>query len=141
MDHPFNQTALHDPQKLIIVADKIGQWCIQRHIQAIAGRGVSGIVPAAVVSAAYGLDLIIVRKPREDKHTTLNAQGPLKEVESYVIVDDLIDSGLTIRRIIAAMGNRQPEAILLYCVQNPAPFDNIPVVAVTPTEDHLSEVD
>lgn len=71
--------------------------------QAVAFRGVSGAMIAPIVAYKLGLNPIGIRKPNESCHSgttkaRLTLDGHL--VERYVIVDDFITSGDTVRRII-----------------------------------------
>lgn len=65
---------------------------------AIAFRGASGALVAPAVAARLHKSLILVRKPEENAHSRMLVEGPT-EIVRYVIVDDLIISGATIREI------------------------------------------
>lgn len=67
--------------------------------EAIAFRGSSGAALAFVASAELGVPLLHVRKPRDDSHSGLAVEGAT-DAKSYVIVDDFVSSGETIREIV-----------------------------------------
>jgi adenine/guanine phosphoribosyltransferase-like PRPP-binding protein len=74
----------------------------QLQIDAIACCGVSGITIAAPVAIRLKKQLIIVRKQEENSHASFKVEGLIKgKVFSYLIVDDLIESGRTCRNIIS----------------------------------------
>ena len=68
---------------------------------AIAFRGVSGAAIAFPVSALTGLHLICVRKERNSHGNRV--EGPSRSIKRYVILDDFISSGETIRAIYGAV--------------------------------------
>jgi len=89
------------------------------HDDAIAFRGQSGASVAFPVSALTGIPLAHVRKPECSSHVGGNRQvvgnsSPIR----YVIVDDFIDTGDTIRAIYEGIHREFPAArcvgILLY---------------------------
>lgn len=65
---------------------------------AIAFRGMSGCLLAAPLAYLTGKTLIMVRKP-EQSHTSLIVEGD-KAAKTYVIVDDFISSGQTVKIIV-----------------------------------------
>ena len=69
---------------------------------AIACRGTSGLAIAPIICYKLNKQLIIVRKPKEDEssHTSEKVEGLPKEGVKYIVVDDLISSGNTMRAII-----------------------------------------
>lgn len=70
----------------------------------IACRGVSGILPAGIVGFLLNKPISVIRKPGENNHSGLDVEG--KHYASYVIIDDLIASGDTIRDTISRMKKR-----------------------------------
>lgn len=72
---------------------------------AVAFRGMSGAVVAPGVAQRLNKDLIVVRKPHEINHSNMGVEGV--ECKAYVIIDDFIDSGTTIKEIRRAV--RQEE--------------------------------
>ncbi len=117
MEHPSWERKIHNPKSLAALADQIGKWCKENDVDALAVCGVSGLVPASVVSAIYGINLIAVRKEKDNTHG-YKVQGP-EYVGRWIILDDLIESGKTMDYILATMREYEPSlpppfAILLY---------------------------
>lgn len=134
MYHPLYGHTLHNPQLLTKAADKVGRWCKERSIKAVACRGVSGIVVASVASALYDLDLIVVRKPEEHARTQVLVQGPDSHNLNYVIVDDFVSTGATIRKIIEGIALVEPSArclcVLTYdqLMNSPTSTAGVPII-------------
>lgn len=76
----------------------------------IVCSGVSGIVFAVQLAQRMGRKVAIVRKDGDGTHSTnkIEANCFPNEIGKYIIVDDLIDSGKTIDRIVAAMKKHAP---------------------------------
>lgn len=90
-----------------------------KSFEAIAFRGMSGAVVAPLLAYSMNKSLIMVRKP-EDKyssHATLPVEGDINAA-NYIIVDDCVATGRTIRTILAEVEIFAPEAqcigVLLY---------------------------
>lgn len=66
----------------------------------IACRGVSGVAIAAPIALRLKKGLIVVRKPEDDCHGSFKVEGVPDEQFSYLIVDDLIETGTTIVKIV-----------------------------------------
>lgn len=75
---------------------------------AIACRGVSGMLIAPIVAMRLNKTLIVVRKG-EPTHSTYAVEGD-HGAQRYIILDDFIDSGDTIREIGASVHNANPSA-------------------------------
>lgn len=79
-------------------------------LEAIAVRGFSGTIVGSIVAHEMGLPMFIVRKPKEDEphHSDAAVEGPLhwSPLARYVIVDDFVASGNTLRAIVRGVGNR-----------------------------------
>lgn len=97
----------HDSQYFpaVVHADKrrtAVEWMVERlkHVRfdAVAVTGVSGISMGAIVAYEMNKSLVVVRKEKEESHSYYKIEGPLEA--SYVIVDDLVASGATIKRIV-----------------------------------------
>lgn len=71
----------------------------------IAVRGMSGATIGAILAYLLKKDLIIVRKSDHDTHSTYNPEGRL-DGSPYIIVDDLISSGYTMRAILNKIKSR-----------------------------------
>lgn len=133
MEHNSWHNAVHDQAHLIRVAEFTGNFCKRHNIKTVACMGVSGIAPSAVASALFNLNLVIARKVGEQTHASRSIQGPnspLSDLLPYIILDDLIDSGGTVRSIISKMDGRKPEYILLYAQTAKSLFEEVPVVAI-----------
>ncbi len=80
---------------------------------AIAFRGLSGAVVAPLVALKLRKTLIAVRKTKS--HGLGPVAGDLA-ARSYIIVDDLISSGTTVRKIVKALKCREAECkgVVLY---------------------------
>lgn len=77
----------------------------------IAMTGLSGILVGAIVAHETGRPFVVIRKQGEQSHG--------KEVEGYVfkeyvIVDDFIDTGSSMERIMNALSDRKCLAIFVY---------------------------
>ena len=64
----------------------------------IVCTGYSGMVIAPIVAYAINKPLLIVRKDGESAHSCLKVMGQLGD--RYVIVDDFVCTGATVKRII-----------------------------------------
>jgi len=69
---------------------------------AIAFSGMSGALMASIIADRTGKGLIMVRKKRDDSHSSFFVESTAykKDTVKYVIIDDLISSGDTIHRIM-----------------------------------------
>lgn len=84
------------------ITDKMITLQVEVPFQAIAFRGASGAAMAYPISAQLNIPLIYVRKPRELSHG-LSIEGTNKNITKYIIVDDFIETGKTIKEIIKAI--------------------------------------
>lgn len=95
-------------------------------IKAIAASGNSGVPVAAAAAFASGLALTVVRKKNEPlTHSATRVTGYIGPGK-YIIVDDLISSGATMRHVVTSIdefrseevpsgaGYLEPAAIVLY---------------------------
>ena len=111
------------------------------NFDAIAFRGTSGAAMAYPISVATGIPLICVRKVKERSHGRPVEGSHKFEVKSYLIVDDFIESGNTIDKIIDAINHEIPwfegadvpcVGILLYAIyRKRKAYNNIPIFSVT----------
>lgn len=76
--------------------------------EAVAVRGFSGATVGAILAHALGKALIIVRKHGEPTHATDSVEGALDwdPLARYLIIDDFVSSGATVRAIREAIGSR-----------------------------------
>jgi len=67
--------------------------------------GISGIVFGLPLARKMGRKIVIVRKDGDGTHSTNRVESDCfaNEVGNYIIVDDLIDSGATLERILKEM--------------------------------------
>jgi orotate phosphoribosyltransferase-like protein len=95
-----------------------------RHTEfdAIVVSGLSGIIPGAIVANRLAKQLIVVRKEDEKTHGT-DIEGVGERGEDfklgtpYIVLDDFIAGGSTMRRIYGAMrglGHAMPVYTVLY---------------------------
>jgi adenine/guanine phosphoribosyltransferase-like PRPP-binding protein len=81
---------------------------------AIAFRGMSGALVAAPLALAIKKTLIMVRKPEDEKarHSTRAVEGD-RGAQSFVIVDDFVSSGTTMKTMLRAIKKFNPEAVCI----------------------------
>lgn len=97
----WNRSAAN-PVALEDTVDRLVQWLKKSDLdfEAIAVSGVSGLVVGGALSYATGIPLVVVRKSGDKKHSDFSVESSLVGDFKYVILDDLISSGSTIKRII-----------------------------------------
>lgn len=107
-------------------SQEIVAWAVkhirEHQIQAIAGRGLSGLVIAGAIGFAANVPVFAVRQDGEHAHTDRLVSGVAPEgpVERWAFVDDLIESGKTLHRTrtqVHAAGlttTAVPSLVLLY---------------------------
>jgi adenine/guanine phosphoribosyltransferase-like PRPP-binding protein len=64
----------------------------------IAFCGVSGCLIGPLLATSLKKEMIVVRKPRDDRHSSYEVEGNA-DVKNYIIVDDLISSGDTMSHV------------------------------------------
>lgn len=83
---------------------------------AIAVRGTSGLLVGPGVAAKLGTNLIIVRKPNDSSHGSVleypngfssHIKDYLNNNLNYIIIDDLVSSGTTVRLIHSTIGKNE----------------------------------
>lgn len=85
-----------------VSAMEIAKECIEAvkeagvEYDAIAFRGMSGALIAPIMAALEGKNLLMVRKDTEGSHADEMVEGEL-DPQRYIIVDDFIHSGRTMR--------------------------------------------
>jgi len=95
-----NLTPADLTKRLKKVVKKLAQIRKETNFDAIAFQGSSGAAVAYVAGIALQVPVIYVRKPKETCHGSNVESNANKQIKSYVIVDDFICSGETIKRII-----------------------------------------
>jgi orotate phosphoribosyltransferase-like protein len=83
---------------------------------AIAFRGMSGAMLAPTLALRMNKTLLMVRKGTENSHSTRPVEGD-KAARRYVIVDDLVDSGCTVRAICDEVKTFAPYALCIGVVE------------------------
>lgn len=106
VEHSSYHTTIFNPKKLKRAVSKT--VALLRKLQpklkfdAIAFRGQSGAGVAYPVSIQTGVPLVLVRK-NESSHG-YDIEGPNKIVKRYIIIDDFVSTGATVRAITRALG-------------------------------------
>jgi adenine/guanine phosphoribosyltransferase-like PRPP-binding protein len=80
-----------------------------RDFDAIAFQGMSGALIAPALALKLDKNLLMVRKQGNNTHSTYSVEGDAA-AERYVIVDDLVDTGSTVMRIIQKVAEFAPQA-------------------------------
>ncbi len=116
-EHPFNGSSYLRPafskRPLVIkgVVDSILQSGVQ--FDTIAFRGMSGALIAPSVADQLDKPLCMSRKEIDNSHSTYWCEGHAA-ICNYIIIDDLICSGDTIRALIDSIPNATCVGIFLY---------------------------
>ena len=90
------------PRKFRCMAEDVADTIMNEGVKfdAIACRGVSGLMIAAPVALLLDKPLIVVRKSIEGSHSSFMVEGYLPRRLRYIIIDDFVETGDTIRQII-----------------------------------------
>lgn len=97
LDHVFNPEKLKQVVKL--ARKKMRQIHKAHPFDTIAFTGVSGAALGFILSYDTGFPVLVVRKSGESSHASYKVEGN-HSVKRYLVVDDFIDEGNTIRRIV-----------------------------------------
>lgn len=100
-----NLQLAHVNERIPVAVEFLSQF----EFDAIAFRGMSGALVAPIIARELGKTLICVRKPDEKCHSSRLVEGD-SGARSYVIIDDFIDYGTTVRKIFTAVGEFAPQA-------------------------------
>jgi len=130
---PSHTRKVFNPKLFKKTVDRLVRWLSTPRakvlkIKALAGCGNSGVPMISAVSYATGLPIITVRKKSETEHVYHSGYDVtgFNEGGSYLIVDDLIDSGATVTRIIESISLMNPSlspcAIMLYSQEYPPTY-------------------
>lgn len=101
-----------NPRSLMVKVDQtaatIKDW-IEKNgpISHLVCTGVSGQSVAWPVGYKLGIPVCVVRKPGEDSHDADNVTGK-GNLLRYLLIDDFIRSGNTIRRVLKELDNYTP---------------------------------
>jgi orotate phosphoribosyltransferase len=127
----------------------------RKNFDAIACQGWSGALIAPILALRLNKPMIVVRKPGENPHSTYKVEGYLQSTR-YVIVDDFVRTGNTVRRIMSEIYEEQQRiryypvpqpsscyGLALYACSSPARFTSngvgLPHVWTTRDEWHREE--
>jgi len=96
----------------------------------LAVRGCSGLIMGGLLSHLLDKEVIIVRKEGEQSHafSPVSVPSNLRENGKYIILDDFVASGNTLKEIVKVVSDRFPAMKLagLYCyTQNYMPSHEI----------------
>jgi adenine/guanine phosphoribosyltransferase-like PRPP-binding protein len=107
---------LFNPTVLRRVVANCSKTVKQLKPDAIVCRGLSGISIAFAVSIATGVPVAVVRK-KDGNHSTFDVEGVIN-FKSYVVIDDLVDSGKTLKKIRQQVKSKEKDSncigVLLY---------------------------
>ncbi len=78
----------------------------------IAVRGTSGLGFGSALAYVMEKNIAVIRKSIKGCHSFNWVESPV-DVKKFLIVDDVIDSGATMRAIIRKMKSNHPHAILI----------------------------
>lgn len=106
----YLDSIFQSPLKYRRLIDKIAKRLIalkkKTTFGAIAFRGQSGAALAYPLSAQLNIPIICVRKPTEVSHGQI-IEGTERNIKKYVIIDDFMESGKTIKAILAAIDKKK----------------------------------
>ena len=103
-------TTMLTPRRAKYTARQVVKMIKERGLEfdAIACRGVSGLLIAPIVAMRLNKTLIVVRKG-EKTHSNYTVEGD-HGAKSYLILDDFIDEGGTVRSITHCIFKANPSA-------------------------------
>lgn len=102
-----------DPNEFLRTLERTVAALRTRDFDAIAFCGMSGAVLAPSVAQALGKTLLLVRKSSEVRHSSYTVEGDCG-ANTYVILDDLICTGETVRHIQRQIQTAQCVGIYTY---------------------------
>lgn len=86
---------------------------LRKHkFDSIAFTGHSGSLLAAPIALYLNKELIMVRKLRKDSHSKIPVEG-YKASKRYIIIDDLVSSGSTVKNVYKKVKKFAPKAVCL----------------------------
>lgn len=100
------QSPLRYKQRIDRIAKRITALKKKKSFGALAFRGTSGAALAYPLSAKLNIPIICVRKATEVSHG-YSIEGTQRNIRKYVIIDDFMESGRTIKAIIAAIDKKK----------------------------------
>jgi len=95
-----------EPDKMIKTITDLRQTIAASGVKfdAIACRGMSGLLVSSPLGMMMEKPVIVVRKGTSGTHSGSNVEGYLPVHLKYIIVDDFVETGATIRTIIRRIG-------------------------------------
>lgn len=102
IEAPYGWTALSPAQlsqKIQTAHEFLSNYRKKHRFDALAFSGSSGSAIAFVLSVSMGIPVIYVRKEDEVSHGQEIECNSSKEIKKYIIVDDFVCSGSTVRHI------------------------------------------
>lgn len=104
----------HNVDKFADTVDRTVEGLKDVTFDTIVFRGFSGAVVGSVVAYRLGRDWALVRKEGESTHSDRKIEGTVGA--RYVIVDDFISSGDTVKKTIAAVDAQyDAKCVGVYC--------------------------
>jgi orotate phosphoribosyltransferase len=73
------------------------------------GTGVSGAMGASLLAHAMSKKVVIIRKDSDNSHSATKLEGNLPNHGKWLFVDDLVDTGTTLRRCKKIMEGQHNE--------------------------------
>lgn len=101
----YYRSSLCNPTQLPrLIAQSVADLIqVRDAFDAIAVRGVSGLIVGPAVAAALHKQLIVVRKSLDDSHADVLTEGEPYDDYRYIVLDDFICSGDSIRAVKRAL--------------------------------------
>lgn len=96
-------------KKLQYCTMKINELKKTRKVDALAYTGSSGAAAAYVLGVALNLPVVYVRKEGEPSHGSKVESNATKSIKNYLIIDDFICSGTTVKNIVSGIANYAKE--------------------------------
>lgn len=97
------------PNELRIAIRKAKRFFKDKQFDAIVVTGVSGQMFGGPLAYTLKKPIIVVRKKKDNSHSLHSLEGVIY-CKRYFIVDDLIDTGKTIKNILGKMKEQRPLA-------------------------------
>lgn len=108
IEHAGYHSIIFSPRRLASTANRVAKKLLKLQeklkFDAIAFRGSSGSGMAFPVSMITGIPLIYVRK--EKSYHGRKIEGPDRNVRRYIILDDFMDTGKTVKAIISQIDDQ-----------------------------------
>lgn len=105
---PYLRSALVKKERNIALK-KAKTFLKEYKFDAVVGTGVSGVVFGSMLALVMSKDFVAVRKSSTSAHSSKRVEG-LDGRFKYIIIDDLIDSGATLKNIKKEMEQHRPFA-------------------------------